>query len=308
MAVGGATSKPLPVQYGVPQGSIIGPLLFLVAINDLNSHGQALLFADDTTLITSGPRIDQALLEAEASLAVAAQWFQNNGLQLNPNKTQRLVCSLSSAAPKDEEVKLLGFVLDRKFSWNQHVQQVVCRLSRVSYLLIKLRNILTEPYLTTVYHALFHCHISYGLRLWGHSADVSQVLKMQKRALRIITFGGCRDHCRLLFVRLGILTVFSHYILVCLRHVKENLHSYNQRADVHGYNTRHRGLLDVPRVRLARTQRESSSAAVSLFNRLPASMRTADSKVFVAKLTSFLKRRAYYSLSEFLEDDLRELA
>lgn len=101
--------------------------------------------------------------------------------------------------------------------------------------------------------------------------------------------------------------MYSHYILACLRYVKRNQHLYSLRADIHGYNTRRRGLLDVPRVRLSRTQKGLSTAAIKFFNRLPASVKTMEERPFVKKLSSFFKLRAY-SVGEFLEDDLGTLA
>jgi hypothetical protein len=94
------------------------------------------------------------------------------------------------------------------------------RLPRVYFLLLKLRYSATESYLIMVYHALFHCHITYGLLLWGHSCRVPDVLRMQKRALRIITSSDFRASCRPLFARINIFTVVGHFIFLCILHVK----------------------------------------------------------------------------------------
>jgi hypothetical protein len=86
VSVEGASSRPLPVSYGVPQGSVVGSLLFIIMINDLDRKGDVILFADDTTLVSRGSEMRQALAAAELCLRVATDWFERNGLQLNPQK------------------------------------------------------------------------------------------------------------------------------------------------------------------------------------------------------------------------------
>jgi hypothetical protein len=114
-----------------------------------------------------------------------------------------MVCSLARDAPANPPVKLLGFTLDRKMAWKDHLAQVSSRLSRVCYLLLKLRHLVTEPFLVTIYHAMFHCHIGYRLLLWSHAAGIEEILKLQERAVRLITFSDRLAHCKPLFARVG---------------------------------------------------------------------------------------------------------
>jgi hypothetical protein len=174
---------------------------------------------------------------------------------MNDDKTQALICSLARDAPINEPVKLLGFMLDGRLAWNEHLAQTSKRLSRVCYLFLKLRRLVPEPYLVTAYHALFHCHIGYGILLWGHSAGVEDILKLQKKAVRIITSSDRLAHCKPLFARLQILTVYGHYILACLLHVKNHQQDFQTGAMIHNHNTRQKNLLNIPRVRLTKTQK-----------------------------------------------------
>ncbi|XP_039290893.1 uncharacterized protein LOC120352766 [Nilaparvata lugens] len=277
-------------------------------INDLDNNGSTLLFANDTSLLSSGVDLQHVLELLAEHLQSSTSWFQANRFQLNENKTQNIICSLSRSLPAEQDpVKLLGFVLDSKLNWASHIQQVTRRLSRICFLLLKLRGHVTEAYLVMIYHALFHCHISYGLLMWGHSARVVEVLKLQKRAARIITASEHRAHCKPLFVRLGIMTVVSHFLLLCLLHVKKNQHGLLTRNDVHHYNTRHRELLDIPRVRLQRSQVCYGSAALRYFNRLPAGVKQLDLRDFERVVTGFMRVRAYYEVREYMSDDLTQI-
>ena len=227
---------------------------------------------------------------------------------MNADKTQHLVCSLSRRQEDVQApVKLLGFRIDAKLTWVDHIEQVANRLSRVCFLLPKLRHSVTELYLVMAYHALFHCHVTYGLLLWGQSPRAIDILLLQKRAVRIMTGSQYRATCKQLFSQLGIFTIFGNYIFLCLMHVKENLHLFQTRGDFHPYNTRQCGHLDVPRVRLARSQAEFNSSAVRLFNRLPARTQELDIRSFKSRLSSFIKGREYYAISEYLDDNFADL-
>ncbi|XP_039291538.1 uncharacterized protein LOC120353072 [Nilaparvata lugens] len=166
--------------------------------------------------MSSGRDLQQMLEMSAEHLQSSTSWFLANRFQLNANKTQHVICSLSRNLPGDQDpVKLLGFVLDNKLNWTSHIQHVTTRLSRICFLLLKLRGHVTEAYLVMVYHALFHCHVS--PLMWGHSAKFVDILKLQKRAARIIiiTASDYCAHCKPLFVRLGILPLRTSLSNVC---------------------------------------------------------------------------------------------
>lgn len=308
VSVNGAVSGRRKVNHGVPQGSVLGPLLFLIMVNDFAGGRSALLFADDTTLLTKGASIEEVKATADSDLEDAMEWFRENKLFLNEAKTQKLICTLGhgelEGAPT---VKLLGFVIDGKLSWEAHICEVGRRLSRVIYLFRKLRCCVREDYLLTAYHGLFHSHLAYGLLLWGHAAGCSQLLKLQKKVVRLMTWSGDREHCRPIFHRLDILTVISHYIMISLLHVHENLNLYNQRKEIHGYNTRNRTKLDVPRCRLSKSLDRFPNLALRCYNKLPEEVKSLGEKCFRKVLKTWLLAAAYYSLQEFFDDNLQGL-
>lgn len=121
----GATSEALQVTSGVPQGSALGPLCFLVLVNDVNFN--ALLYADDTTLISCGRDMTTLQAEAERAYNGARVWFKTNSLQLNEEKTQKLLCSLWTRQEASQQkeahptVKLLGINIDAELTWVSHI-------------------------------------------------------------------------------------------------------------------------------------------------------------------------------------------
>ena len=215
-----------------------------------------------------------------------------------------MICSLSRVEQDTVDVSLLGFKIDPKLTWKSHVEAVSSRLARVIFLLRKLQRIVTTPYMVTAYHALFHSHLNYGLRLWGHSPGCTEVLKLQKKAVRIITSSGRLDHCMPLFIRLRILTVFSQYILHCLSSIKEDYRNYQRREEIHTHATRSKGNLDIPRCRLSKTRDSFPSIGLRMFNRLPGHIQELPNKIFHSKLKDWLVTRPFYSIQEFFDEDM----
>jgi hypothetical protein len=119
----------------------------------------------------------------------ATLWFNANQLKINSEKTENIIFTLNKPLSDDTEynyVKLLGIYLDSKLTWETHTQEVCKKLSRIIYLMRKLKSSVSRNMLITAYYAFFHPHLLYGIRLWGNSNGSTQVFKWQKKAIRII--------------------------------------------------------------------------------------------------------------------------
>lgn len=299
----GAISQCRPVVHGVPQGSILGPLLFIIHINNLDSNGKTLLFADDSTLINRGLNAQEVLSEANETFNYAKNWFQKNKLMLNEDKTQRILISLKREILEEnkEPVKLLGFWLDSKLDWNFHATKVCSKLSRVTHLLRKLTKELTVDHLLWIYHALFHSHLNYGLLLWGHSATCGDVLIQQKKALRIMASAHDLDHCKPFFKKFRIFTVYNQYIFNSLNYIKQNINLFNDRTTIHQHHTRKAQNLEVPRCRLSKTQQSFPIAAMKLYNSLPTEVKSFPQSSFKNHIKQELMGWPVYSMKEAQE-------
>jgi hypothetical protein len=140
------------VKYGVPQGSVFGPLLFLLMINDLPSSitSDCILFADDTSLINNFANHEQAHEELKVMKQQASDWFSANKLIGNYEKMQHLMCNNNNSCKNETSVKLLGFHIDSTLSWNGHISTICKKLYKSLFLIRRLKSCVPEEYLHTL--------------------------------------------------------------------------------------------------------------------------------------------------------------
>lgn len=307
--VNGDRSGVLRVNHGVPQGSVIGPLLFMVYINDLpNSVGGAstVMFADDTTLYTSHPKVEMAKAGMQGAVEQASNWFTVNKLTLNRAKTQAITLATDRNVPFQNPVTFLGIRIDQRLTWSAHVDQVCSRASSGIFALRRLVGLVNEDVLRMAYFALVHAHLAYGVLLWGASAESRRAFVIQKKALRVMVRKGAREHCRNWFIQLKILTLPCLYIYTTCLHVNKMASSLPTRADVHSYDTRGRNLLVVPASRTLSS--ENNKVNIKLYNALPNRIKTLTFPRFKSSLKGFLIRSAFYSISEYLGSNIGDVS
>lgn len=308
----------LPVSAGVPQGSILGPLLFLVYINDLPLAAfsdSVVLYADDTSLVVSHKNKSSMLNCLNDSLQRLSSWFNVNGLQLNADKSQFINFSInnrnclqydSSYLSHDLNVvsscKFLGLIIDSCLTWRQHIDQLLPKLSQAFFALLTLSHTVDNKILKQVYFAYVQSLLSYGVIFWGNSLESDRVFKMQKRIIRLIARAGARDSCRPLFQRLQILPFPSLYLFRCLLYVKLNSEEFYNSNHTHCHNTRNVSLFQYPMHRTAFFEKSPFYTCIKLFNQLPRQIKNeVSNEVFQRKLFSFLMSNCFYSITEFLD-------
>lgn len=295
-------SKVLPVNYGVPQGSVLGPLMFLLFINDFPLHMspyKVILYADDSTILLRGK--NRSSLDADITnvLIMAKEWFTANKLAINTSKTEILYFSSAHNKRQAGRVNLLGVVLDGSLRWNFHVEMVAGRLSSSLYVLRRLRPLLADIDILNVYFSLIHAHMNYAILLWGASARSQELFTLQKSAIRIIGRLGNTDSCRAKFREYRILTLPSLYIYNCLMFIRSNIGSFARHCDVHSHDTRSSDMLLGQWSRIQITK--SNKVLTELFNLLPVDVQRLEMKSFKRRVHAFLIEGAFYSISEFME-------
>lgn len=301
---GNSFSEKKLITVGVPQGSILGPLLFLIYINDLAqniSQSDVIMYADDTTIINFGNNHEMTQSKAHTALNNAEMWFTSNKLKLNTEKTTVTAFSMRSTLNSDC-VKFLGVYLDPKLTWDKHIQYVFNKLSSSIYLLRLLSNNVSKQVLKCAYFSLCQSIMTYALLVWGGASSCDRIFRLQRRAIRILDNLKYRDDCRNSFIKQKILTFPGLYILECVIYVRQNLHKCVTHDSVHGYETRNGAHLIPNFCRLTRSQRHFNFVAIKFFNKIPAEVTRLSHRLFKLKMKSFLIQRAYYSCLEYLDD------
>ena len=223
-----ACSPMQTIKCGVPQGSILGPLLFILYINDLPNASkltQPLLFADDTSIFYShsDPRCLQSVLNEE--LQNFDVWLKCKKLSVNIKKNNYIVfkprqkkldynfsVSFGNQSLKQSNVvKFLGVYLDEHLTWKHHISFVCKQIAKSIGILFRSRFYLSVKTKLTLYYTLIYPYITYCNCTWSSTyvSNLNRILYLQKRAVRAVTNSDYRAHSAPLFTKLGILDIFQ---------------------------------------------------------------------------------------------------
>ena len=224
--IGNSLSTPKDITCGIPQGSVLGPLLFIVYINDLNSISQNLkiiTFADDTNIFLSDSKYENLELKMNTELQLVKTWFECNKLKLNIDKTcfqvftkQKLTelpaLNLDDIAIKHSStVKFLGLYVDSHLTFKAHIKKLCTKLCQIAGIIRSAGRYLGKNHKLLLYNCLVLPHISYCCLLWGinYDSNLQCILKMQKRLARTILGLNYRDSVTHRFKDIGMLSIYS---------------------------------------------------------------------------------------------------
>jgi len=229
--IDGVVSDLVKILAGVPQGSILGPLLFLIYINDLPnaSNFRKFLFADDTSLHMSDKNLKDLEVRANEELAKVERWFRTNKMVLNSKKTKFILFGvpkssknvsfkleiggeyLSRVSEIGEEkfVKLVGVALDENLSFKYHLNLIKVKLNQANFILARSGRFLTQEVRVIIYNSLVKSVLEFGSWVYGHSGktQMDQLFILQKKIVRNVTGVRRKAHTNDLFIRLGFLKV-----------------------------------------------------------------------------------------------------
>jgi len=277
------------VYYGVPQGSVLGPLLFLLYINDLPKALPAkiipIFFADDTSIVITEPNIGELQQALTASFHHLNGWFRENFLSLNFNKTYFLqfqnknynnsytaITLDNTPVTKTNQIKFLGLTINDSLNWNTHIHVILPKLSSACFAICLVKPYVSQQTLIAIYYAYLHAIMMYGVIFWGQSLGSLRVFLLQKRVIRTIM--GCRGRTsrRTLFHELGILTLTSQYIFSLLQFVVKNSNLFSLNKNIHSFNTRQQFNFHQPSAHFRKYQLGPYYMGIKLFNPFPSLM------------------------------------
>jgi Reverse transcriptase (RNA-dependent DNA polymerase) len=325
-------SNPRTLECGVPQGTVLGPILFLVYINDLCNLqicGKLISYADDTALIFSGQSFEDAKRNAEKGLKIVYEWLNNNLLTLNLDKTvfvsfsfydniasdnvtlkiHEPLCTLSNNScycynlTKCYVTKYLGVLIDHHLNWKNHINSVTSKLRAISYKFYRLRPILNLENLKLVYYAFAQSYLLYAILSWGGALKTHmKPLKIAQKSILKTVFNKPRYYptCKL-FDEAKVCNLTNLFIKTLMLFMYKNNLSKNQILNrIHLTRSSLIVQLNVPTMHTSFGQRQSVYLGPKLFNNLPLEITSSENvKVFKHNLCKWLHR----STQNYLDDN-----
>ena len=182
----------------VPQGSLLGPLLFLLCINDLpkiiNKNLTPIIFADDTSILFTHSNQIDFTENINMTFKTLNKWLRANELPLNFNKTNHVHFATKRNMIIDFKIgfnnnfiassastKFLGMTINNNLNWNDHVDSITKKLSKACYMRRNAKICMSTSSLIMIYYAFFHSIMSYGIIFWGNSSHSSSIFRLQKK-------------------------------------------------------------------------------------------------------------------------------
>ena len=269
----GVSSDIKEISCGVPQGSVLGPLLFLLYINDLPNISKILdfyLFADDTNIYYESESLDKLEKKVNKELCKLQMWLNVNRLSLNisntnfvvfhpfnkPLKHQITLKIQKKAISQKNHIKYLGVIIDSTLTWKQQIKNISSKISRAIGIMYKLSPFLNPIMLKNIYYSLVYSHIVYAIHVWGSAgkSELDKIFILQKRAIRLISnkakrpsIPGPLASTNPIFYKLEILKINDIFTLQIAKFIyksliwdtPENFHEwFKLNCDSHSYNTR----------------------------------------------------------------------
>lgn len=311
-------SGDVEITQGVPQGSILGPILFVLYVNDLSGGplpGLLCQYADDTSAVLTAA----SLLDLSGGCSRIADytntWCNNNCLRLNADKTSLMtfrkqgtsdwslyVTCNGKTVQEATCTKFLGMHLDQTLSWEKQIHAVISSINSSCAVIRRLRDVVSLESLRVFYFSSVQSVIDYGILLWGSASNAQAVFRTQKRIVRCMLRLHPRTSCRPYFGELGLHTVPSLYFRALVMFVKKHQELFQINSDFYSDDmtvvTRNRAELAIPAHHSTFYEKGPHYRAIKAFQVLPTEIRrTNNLGAFKRAVDNYLRQQCFYTFN-----------
>lgn len=304
-------SSKCPVTFGIPQGSILGPLLFITYINNIHElklHGHLSLYADDTCLFYFGPSIHDIMAKAQEDLDTLCSWFQYNLLTINAAKTCYVVfkaknkiipnhqpLSINNVVLQEKSCeKYLGLRLDSHLTWNSQIEHIRAKLSSLNGSLRHIVRCIPHRIRYTIYNSLVKPHLLYLIEIWGSAAKtrLKNLQIYQNKIIKTIFRYNFFKSTTKVYSESKLMTIRQLYIYnTCIlihKILSSSLHtnlSFIRHNQTTKRVTRRASFLVLPKIRTNYGRKMITYEGAQLYNKLPCNIKNITSfDIFKTKL------------------------
>lgn len=300
-------SEQLEITAGVPQGSILGPLLFLLYINDIRNVSELTnpyLFADDSSILWKNKNLNNLFDIAKEDFKLYINWFIANKLALNFTKTDFLVWDWNSKSntlipdeividghiiKRSAEIKYLGVILDDKLNWEKQINNVANKIARALGIMYRINYYIPRKTVMMLYYSLIYPHLLYGILLWGNAKIkyLRLITKLQNRFLYIYTrlswYSSISPYYKLTgLLKLG--NIYKYMLGFFMYKFRNNfMDKYQDKFInfniIHSYNTRNSDSYILPKINKEQTKNMISYKAPHYWNGLPGDLKSIQNNV-----------------------------
>ena len=320
--VNNCRSDTLPISYGVPQGSVLGPLLFLLYVNDIQyaiEQTSCRLFADDTAIVLHHRDLKTLINIAEMNMLKLQEWFTLNRLDLSIEKSnfmlfhnrnkkgheniQKLKIG-TKFITRTKFIKYIGLTIDENLTWENHINDICCSLTKFFSIFYNIRHIINPHIARCIYYACIYSKIKYGIEIYGSASKtrLQKLQTLQNKLLRVLCNKDRMYNTNELYTELNLLEVHDIFKVSILSFVHNCVNGkpiaifqnyYQTREDIHSHNTRNKTYLQIPTARTELGRTTSHNIGARLWNTIESDLKS------IKNQHSFRRKIQKYFMKEY---------
>lgn len=309
------------VKIGVPQGSKLASILFIIFLNNifnLNLKSIPFFYADDGLLIFKADSYQELMDQITHDMHLVQKWFSEHFLKLNISKTKMLIVKNHNDIPeisdfdgiifnnekikREDKIVFLGLTIDDRLKWNEHADRIKSKLVPINFAIYRIKSCIPKKHLWSIYHAHFLSHVNYLLPIWIGCADykINQIQRLQNKVIKNIENKNILTPSLSLYVNkpnirgLAFIQTVTTIKKIQLNLIKSNI-NLQTNSNVHGIFTRTLNNLRAMFFKFEKCQNSITSRGIMWYNKLPNEIKEMSN---IIKFTTNVKR---YVINNFVE-------